>query len=309
MTESTVPAPRSPSGSPLAAAAWMTLAQLAFAGMAVGARVGGGGVPWQEVCASRFVVGAFTAYAAARVRGSSLRITRVREAWLRSAFGTVSAAGTFFVFSTPALAIGDGATLFATSPLFVAFLSAPLLGERVARGLAIALFTGFCGILLVAGPSFSTAHHVVVVGGVTALSSALAMIWLRRIGPNESSEAIVFHFACIGACAMTLASLPVWRTPSVHFALVLAVTGVCGGLGQLAMTRAYSHDRAARVSALSYSGVVFTRMLGAAFFGELPTVMQALGSALVIASGISLSFGPTAVARLRRRSLGATSAR
>jgi drug/metabolite transporter (DMT)-like permease len=285
---------------PLAAAAWMTTAQVAFAAMAVGARVGGSGVPWQEVCATRFVVGALTAYAVARVRGQSLRITRRREAWLRSAFGTLSAAGTFFVFAAPALALGDAATLFATSPIFVALLSAPLLGERVPRGLAFALVLGFAGIGLVAQPSFSTAGHLVAVGAMTAVSSALAMIWLRRIGPNESSEAIVFHFACVGSCVMILASLLVWRTPTPREALVLAGTGLCGGLGQLLMTRAYALDRAARVSALGYSGVVFTRALGLALLGELPTPTQGLGSLLVIGSGVLLSFGETALARFRR---------
>ena len=305
MNEASLPARR----APLAAALWMTLAQLAFAGMAIGARVGGTGVPWQEVCASRFLVGALTAYAVARSLGVSLRITRVREAWLRSAFGTLSAAGTFFVLASPSLAVGDAATLFATSPMFVAMLSPRLLGEAVNRALVLALVAGFGGIALVAGPSFSAANGVVVAGGATAMSSALAMIWLRRIGPSESSEAIVFHFACIGTCVMVLASLPVWRTPGPKTALVLAATGLCGGLGQLAMTRAYSHDHAARVSALGYSGVVFTRTLGALFFGELPTAMQVLGSSLVIASGLTLSLGPTAMARLRRRSLGTTSAR
>ncbi len=282
------------------------MAQLAFAGMAVGARVGGSGVPWQEVCASRFVVGALTAYGIARVRGQSLRITKLREAWLRSAFGTLSAAGTFFVFAAPQLAIGDAATLFATSPIFVALLSGPLLGERVPRGLVFALVMGFAGIGLVAQPSFSTAGHLVAVGGLTAVSSALAMIWLRRIGPNESSEAIVFHFACIGACVMIVASLLVWRTPDARQAVVLVATGVCGGLGQLAMTRAYALDRAARVSALGYSGVVFTRVLGFPFFGEVPNWTQALGSMLVIGSGVLLSVGAAAVARFRRQGLGST---
>jgi drug/metabolite transporter (DMT)-like permease len=286
----------------------MTLAQVAFAGMAVGARVGGASSPWQEVCATRFFVGALTAYVVARGRGGSLRVVHSREAWVRSAFGTAAAAGTFFVYAAPSLAIGDAATVFATSPMVVALLSPRMLGERVHRGLALALAAGFAGIALIAGPSFSTAPHVVVAGVLTAISSAFAMIWLRRIGPTESSEAIVFHFACVGTVVMLLASLPVWRTPSPRAALVLVGTGVCAGVGQIAMTRAYARDHAARVSALGYSCVVFTRGLGAAIFGELPGVAQLVGSTLVIASGVSLSLGPAAVARLRR-SLGSTSAR
>jgi drug/metabolite transporter (DMT)-like permease len=267
----------------------MTIAQLLFAGMAVGARVGARDVPWQEVCASRFLVGGLTAFVVARARGQSLRITQRREAWLRSGFGTLSAAGTFYVFAAPRLAIGDAATLFATSPIFVALLSAPLLGERVPRGLVGGLVLGFAGIALVAQPSFSTAGPLVAIGAATAVSSAMAMVWLRRIGPNESSEAIVLHFACVGFGVMTIASLPVWRTPTPAQALLLGGTGLCAGLAQIAMTRAYGLDRAARVSALGYSGVVFTRALGAPAFGEIPNVMQALGSVLVIASGVLLS--------------------
>src|SRR5260370_37710601 len=124
MSEDRAPSlPKAP--APLAAAAWMTAAQVAFAGMAVGARVGGAGVPWQEVCACRFLVGALTAYAVARARGASLRITRVREAWIRSAFGTLSAAGTVFVYAAPAMAIGDAAALFPPSPTLVPRLPPP----------------------------------------------------------------------------------------------------------------------------------------------------------------------------------------
>jgi drug/metabolite transporter (DMT)-like permease len=270
----------------------MLLAQLLFAVMGVAARIGARGVPWQEVCASRFLVGAICAYAVARARGQPLRIVRVREAWIRSAFGTLAAAGTFYVYAAPRLAIGDAVTLFATSPIFVALLSAPLLGERVRRGVGIAISVAFVGIALVAQPSFSTAGHVVAAGAGAAVASALAMIWLRRIGPSESSEAIVLHFSTIGTVVMALASIPVWRTPSPGEAAVLLVTGLSGGLAQITMTRAYSLDHAARVSAIGYSQVVFARLLALPVFGEIPNALQALGSSLVIASGALLTLRP-----------------
>ena len=293
----------SPPRRPARAAMWMIAAQLLFAAMAVGARISGRGVPWQEVCASRFLVGALTALVVARARGQSLRITNLRDAWVRSGFGTLAAAGTFFLYAaSPALGVGDAATLLATSPIFVALLSVPLLREPIHRGHVFALVLGFGGIALVAQPTFSTARHLAIVGGLTALSSALAMIWLRRIGPTESSEAIVFHFACVGLGAMVLLALPVWVTPSPRDALVLAVTGLCAGLAQIAMTRAYSLDHAARVSALTYTGVVFARLLAAPVFAEVPGAGQAFGSVLVIASGVLLAAGGRALARAESRS-------
>ncbi len=276
---------------PLRAAAWMGLAQLLFALMGIGARLGGRGVPWQEVGATRFFVGGLTAYVVARVRRQSLSITRLRESWFRSAFGTLSAAGTFYVYSAPDLPIGDAITLFAISPIFVALASLPLLGERVKQNVVVALVFGFSGIAIVAKPSFSSAPHLVAAGAGTAMATALAMVWLRRIGPSESSEAIVFHFSCIGFGAMLLGALPFWRTPNARDAMVLGLMGLSGGLAQIAMTRAYALDEAARVSAMTYTSVVFMRLLAVPAFGEIPNAMQIIGSLLVIASGVVLALG------------------
>jgi drug/metabolite transporter (DMT)-like permease len=279
---------------PTRAVAWMALAQFLFALMGIGARIGGRDVPWQEVGATRFAVGAMTAYAVARVRGQPLRITGVRAAWMRSLFGTLSAAGTFFVYAAPGLPIGDAVTLLSTSPIFVAILSAPLLGERVRPSIAVALALGFSGIVLVAQPSFSTAGHLVAAGAGAAVAAALAMIWLRRIGPNESSEAIVLHFSCVGFAAMLLAAIPVWKTPTAHDAPALAFMGLCGGLAQIAMTRAYTLDQAARVSAMTFSSVVFMRVLAVPVFGEVPSLRQVAGSLLVIGSGVLIGSRPLA---------------
>ena len=50
------------------------------------------------------------------------------------------------------------------------------------------------------------------------------------------------------------------------------------------MTRAYSLQRAAPVTAVSNLGVVFTYLLAIPFFGDLPAAWQLGGAALVIAA-------------------------
>jgi drug/metabolite transporter (DMT)-like permease len=274
---------------PLAAALWMTLAQSLFSIMSVGARLGGQGAPWQEVAASRFFVGACTALVVALVRKTSLRVKHQKEQAWRTVFGTVAALATFFTLAAPELAIGDAVTLFATAPIFVALLSSPFLGEKVGRSVVFALVLAFAGVLAVAHPSFHTASYLVGSGTLAAVSSALAMVWLRRMGSDESSEAIVFQFSAFGTIVAVLASIPVWKTPDARTAGFLFVTGLSGGLAQLCMTRAYSLDVAARVSAIGYSGIVFTRVFALPIFGERPTLMAVAGSLLVIGSGVMLA--------------------
>jgi drug/metabolite transporter (DMT)-like permease len=264
----------------------MLLAQLCFAGMNVFTRLGAAHLPWQEIAAARFLVGALIAIALAVARGVSLRVTDRPGTWRRSIFGTISACGTFYALSSPRIGIGDAATLSATAPIFVALLSGPLLGERVGGRLWIAVLLAFAGVVALLRPSFDLAAPVAAVATVGAFFYALAMIWLRKIGPGESHEAVVLHFSLVGMATMLLLALPRWTWPETTGGLYLLGAGLGGGGAQLAMTRAYSLQRAAPVTALSNLGIVFTYLLALPVFPDRPTGWQVGGSLLVIAATV-----------------------
>ena len=267
----------------------MALAQVFFAGMNVCTRAGARDLAWSEIAAGRFLIGALIALGVAGYRGKSLRISDRPSTWRRSIYGTLAALCTFYALASRRLALGDAATLTATAPIFVALLSGPLLGERVNRRIATAIALGFAGILAVVRPSFASAIPVALVATGGAIFYAVAMIWLRRIGPGESHEAVVFHFSLVALAATVILALPVWRWPDWRSGLLLAGAGVGGGGGQIAMTRAYSLHRAAPVTALSSLGLVLTHLLAIPAFGDRPTAWQVAGSLLVIAASALLA--------------------
>lgn len=269
----------------LAGVGWMVLAQIGFAGMNVFSRLSGEALPFSEVAAARFLVGAMVAVVLARLRGSSLRVIDAPNTWRRSIFGTLSALGHFYAISSSRIPLGDAATLSATAPVFVALLSRRVLNEHVTRHVGVAVGIAFAGIVAVVRPSFAAAADVALIATTGAFFYALAMIWLRKIGPGESGEAIVLHFSMVAFVTMLAASIPVWVTPDATGALWLFGTGICGGLAQIAMTRAYTLDRAARVSIISYLGIVLTHALTIPVFGAVPTLWQLSGAALVIVAG------------------------
>jgi drug/metabolite transporter (DMT)-like permease len=269
----------------------MALAQLCFAVMNVSTRLGSATLPWPEIAAARFLIGAIIAVALGRARGAPLRPTdRVGARW-RSGYGTLAAIGSFFALGSDRIGVADAATLTATAPIFVALLSGPLLGERVGSRVGTAVGLAFAGIVALLRPSFTLAWPVVLVATLGALSYAMAMIWLRRIGPGESHEAVVLHFSLTGLVTMVLLALPAWRWPDARGALCLLGAGLGGGGAQLAMTRAYALQRAAPVAALSTLGIVFTYLLALPLFPEHPTGWQIAGSLLVILATAEISFG------------------
>lgn len=282
----------------------MALASALFAAMNVLVRVSSAELPWSEVAAARGLVGAAVAVLVARARGVSLRVHDRRLSWARSLFGTGALLCGFYSMGSRGMALGDAVTLGAISPIFVALLAPWLLGERGGKRVWIATAIAFAGVALVAGPSFHVAASLAAIATLGALLAALAMIWLRRLGragvegaPKDSPEAIVVHFALVAAAVTTAVALPTLRLPDARGAALLVITGVAGGLAQIAMTRAYSLERAARLGPVSYLGVVLSHLGGAALLGERAGRLELVGSALVVGSGLLLALAALRDAR------------
>jgi drug/metabolite transporter (DMT)-like permease len=271
---------------------WMVLAQVFFAAMNVCTRLGARELPWSEIAAARFLVGALIAAAVAQYRGTSLRITDRPNTWRRGLLGTAAAMCTFYALASSRIALGDAVTLTATAPIFVALLSKPLLGERVGTHVGLAVLLGFTGLVVLVRPSFGAEIPVATIATLGAVLLALAMIWLRKIGPGESHEAVVLHFSMVASASFLALSLPVWQSPGRLGAAYLLGAGLGGGGGQIAMTRAYSLARAAPVAAMSGLSIVFTYLLAIPVFGERPTAWQVIGSLLVIGASLLLTVKP-----------------
>lgn len=270
---------------------WLLLSEMAYAVMRVSTRAGAADLPWAEIAAARFLGGAIVAVISARARGASLRVGDQKNAWLRSAFGTGGALCLFHALGSKAIAVGDATTLYATSPLWVAMLSGPVLRERVGPAVWLAVVVGFGGVAVLLGAHLATTGLVgglVLLGG---LSYAIALMRLRRLGPGESSEAIALHMSLVAGVTMLAIALPGLKPVRAVAYVPLAISAISGGLGQVLVGRAYAREQAAKLSAFSYSGVVFTYLLELALFHRVPTLPQIGGALLVIGAGVLVSLG------------------
>jgi drug/metabolite transporter (DMT)-like permease len=206
---------------------------------------------------------------------------------------------TFYALSSRTLPLADTVTLLNLTPLFLAALAPFVLGERTTLAVALALLLSLAGVVLVLHPSFSwraselpgpSAGATALVAVLAAFISSLAMMLLRRVGRTESPEAIALHFSLFAAAVLSALSLLDLRMPTARDAAFTGVAGVCAGFGQLAITRAYALERAARVSGMGYLAVVASGLLGAAVLGERPAGGAVLGMLLVVAGGLIVTF-------------------
>jgi drug/metabolite transporter (DMT)-like permease len=283
---------------PLAAAAWMLLACALFSLMSLCAKQASKHVPWHEIGAFRAAIGALSIVVWARARGISLVVHDRATQWRRTIAGTCAMGFGFFALTR--LPIGDSVTLGNLTPLLVAVASQRVLDERAGGALGLSAVLGFVGVALVAGAQFH-AGPAALVGVASAIAgaacAAVAMMQLRRLGPHESAEGVSLHFAAWAAVAMFVVGLGRQVVPSPADLGALVLAGLCGGVAQVSMTKAYGLDKAARVGAIGYSGVVMSQVFGVVFFGDVPSLSQLGGAALIIVSGAVLVGGAVVEAK------------
>jgi drug/metabolite transporter (DMT)-like permease len=280
----------------------MAASACGFALMGFCAHVASERVHWSMAAAARSIVGALVAYAVARARSAPIRVTDRRGIWWRSAWGTISMLLTFFALGTR-LPLGSAVTLINLSPVFLALLAPVLLGERTGKRVVLALAVSVPGVVLIVQPR-------VVVGGeelagaaaavASSLTACFAFTMLRRLGPRESPEAIALHFSLVAAGVLTAVAALHASWPDARSLVMMLGAGASGGFAQLAMTRAYTLERAARVGGMSYLAVVVSSLLGAVALHEWPSPRAVAGMCLVVSGGLVVTVAGLREARATR---------
>jgi drug/metabolite transporter (DMT)-like permease len=250
----------------------------------------GGALPLAEVILGRNLF-ALPALLLLVLRGpEGLAVLRTRHPWQhaqRLFWGLLGMAGAFWGYAV--LPLATATALGFTMPLFLTLIAVLFLGERLRwrRGLAVA--AGFVGVLVVVRPGAGDGLDLVAAGMVLlgAVAWAMAMITIRRMGDaGEKGVAIVLWFTLGAALVSGLATLPVWVAPTPWQWALLAATGVISALGQVLMTAAYRSGEATLLAPFEYSGILWTTLLGAALWAEVPDAGAFLGVALLVGSGL-----------------------
>ena len=202
----------------------------------------------------------------------------------RSVTGVATGAMGFYAFSVLPMA-QCYAMLFAM-PLVITILSIPMLGERVGlhRGLAVAV--GLAGVLIVLRPGSAPLSWGHLAGLGAAVMGAMSSVIVRKIGKDERSVVLMMYPMLVSVAAMGLAMPFVYRPmPVEHLALtgVVAVLGMCGAF---LMILAYRSAPAVIVAPMQYSQILWAAFYGWLLFDEDIDRWTAVGSAVIIASGI-----------------------
>lgn len=224
--------------------------------------------------------------------GEKMALLTTRHPWLMILRALMLVGVTLFMqLALRTLPLAETSALVFTTPLLVALLAGPLLGEKVSGRVWIATAVGFAGALLIARPGGALAGIGVAYAAAAALCYALYQILTRKLVGSETQLRLLFYTALVGTVSMAFAPFTHWdgRWPTLLEMALLASLGLYGGVGHFLMIRAFREAPASTLAPLLYVQLIWATLLGWLVFAHLPDRWAVLGILIVGASGLWLA--------------------
>lgn len=216
--------------------------------------------------------------------GRVVRSRHPRIQLLRGVIFTASAA--LFTVALGMVPIAEATSIAFVSPLFVAVLAGPLLGERVGLSRWLAVVAGFGGVLVIAWP---TGAGLALGGALLILLSsalwALGQVLNRRVRADDSMTTL-FYTGVVGTVLLSLVVPLVWTPPDAAGWGLMLVAGLLGGVAHFLFGAAFRAAAAATLAPFNYTQMLWAGAGGWLVFGELPTPRLLGGAAIIVCAGL-----------------------
>lgn len=209
----------------------------------------------------------------------------------------------FFFYNISQIPLGEAMTFSKTSTIFTAVLAYIFLKEKLGFKGWLGVFIGFIGIIFITEFDGSSLEKNDYLGILSGVGAALAYTSVRELKNFYDTRAIVLSFMSIGTIAPMILMLigTFYSNPNLDFMLgtfvmpkvddwiYIILLGIFSTYAQIYMTKAYTFTKAGIVGTISYSGIVFSIILGLFLGDAFPSSSIVLGIILIVISGLLVS--------------------
>lgn len=247
------------------------------------------GLPIGQVLWARFLVHLTFLFAIYRPKRFTAGLkTNAFKIQILRGFAVIGATA-FNFLALQYLQLDQTITIFFLSPLLIAALSGPILGEWLEPKQLLAVIVGFIGVFIVMRPGFGGIHPAVIYSLMATLSLSIYNVMTRYSSHHDSNQTNQIYTPLIGALLFTPFALYSWQTPETLFAWGLLLSlGISGGLGHWLLITAHRHAPAPILAPFIYLGIISMTLIGYFVFDDVASEYTLAGAVCVISSGLYL---------------------
>lgn len=202
----------------------------------------------------------------------------------RGFFGTIGLL--LYFYTLQEIPLATAVTLQYLSPIFSTILSGLILKEYTKPIQLLFFLISFIGIIIMKGFDTRISTELVVIGIISAFSSAIAYNVIRKLKDYDNPLVTVFYFPLTTVPLVAPYVFFHWVTPRPIDWLYVIVIGIATQQAQLYMTKAYQAEKMAKVANLNYVGTIYALIFGYFIFGESVSFSSLIGILFVISGSV-----------------------
>ncbi len=239
-------------------------------------------IPVVEIILIRAIVTLIISYITLKKKGVNPWGNHHKFLIARGIFGALGLLCYFYTLQQMALA--NAIVIHYLSPLFTTIIALLFLKESVRIIQWISFAISITGVLMVKGFSNVTTFDFAI-GVAGAFFTGLAYNAIRNMKGKEDADVIIFYQPLIALPLILLIMLFLPYQiiiPNAMDWLFLIGTGIFTQIGQYYITRAYQADSAARISSVSYIGIIWAVLIGKFLFDDSYPISVLTGMTIVL---------------------------
>ncbi len=184
------------------------------------------------------------------------------------------------------LGLIESHAVFASYPLLVTLMAAPILGEKIGWRRMAAVVVGLVGVLIILEPGTQVFSVQAILPFGSALAFGLYGVLTRYVSRDDSSTTSFFWTGIVGLVIMTAIGMFYWKPmQATDWGVMLALCAIAI-FGHWLLIKTYETAEAAAVQPFAYLQLVFVSIIGVSFYGEVLYQNVVIGSAVVIGAGL-----------------------
>ena len=222
---------------------------------------------------------------------SRFAIQRTKQIGLHALRGVINMAAMLMFFTALSISpIAKVTALGFTAPIFMAILAVLVLGERFRIYRWSAIFLGFVGMLIILRPGLVAIDTGALLVTGSAALWAVAMIIIKIQSRTESSLTIVAYMGIFLGVFSIAPALWVWQPFGLKTLGLMVLIGLFGSIAQMAISQSLKETDPTALMPFDFLKLIWTAMIGAWFFAEIPDIYTWIGATVIFLSGLFIAF-------------------
>ena len=268
---------------PAAGIFWQVMTGLNFVAVTAIVKYVGNDVPAAQAAFLRYLLG--LVFVIPMIRPIlQARLTR-RQMTLFGVRGVLhSGAVILWFFAMTQITIAEVTAMNYLAPIYVTLGAALLLGEKIAARRVLAIVVALIGALIILRPGFRelSPGHIAMLG--TALLFAGGYLIMKVMSSEVNAAVVVGMLSLFVTLGLAPFAWVVWVPVTMEQVLWLFLVAVFATAGHYTMTLAFAAAPLAVTQPVTFLQLIWSVLLGAAFFNEAIDGWVVIGGGLIMAA-------------------------